>query len=82
MNKQEIEEKVISLITEQLSIEKEDIKLSSNFINDLGADSLDAVEIIMLVEDKFDLKDIPDKDADMMDTIESLVNYIDKEKND
>ncbi|EJP6473309.1 acyl carrier protein [Clostridium sp. FAM 1755] len=68
-------EKIKSTIAEQLSIDEEEITMESSFIDDLGADSLDIVELIMALETEFDLE-IPDEDAEKISTVGDVVNYI------
>lgn len=70
-----VAEKVKSIIAEQLGIEEADITLESSFIEDLGADSLDIVELVMALEEEFDLV-IPDEDAEKIRTVGEAVNYI------
>ena len=72
---QEILEKVCSIVSEQLSVEAGEVKSDSNFQNDLGADSLDTVELIMALEEEFDAE-IPDEDAEKIATVEDAINYI------
>ncbi len=73
------EEKVRNLIAEQMCIKSSEITLKTKFVTDLGVDSLDGVEIIMVMEDEFDIE-IPDEDAEKILTVEELVNYIDNKK--
>ena len=80
MNREEILEKVKDIVSELLCIEKEEISEKSNFL-DLGADSLDSVEIVMALEDKFNLC-ISDEEADILNTVKSVVDYIEKEIDD
>lgn len=68
-------EKVRDTIAEQLSIESADITMESSFVDDLGADSLDIVELIMALETEFDIE-IPDEDAEKITTVGSVVEYI------
>lgn len=68
-------EKVKKIIAEQLSLEEEEITMDSSFIDDLGADSLDIVELVMALEEEFDLE-IPDEDAEKIGTVADAVNYI------
>ncbi|MCR1933920.1 acyl carrier protein [Clostridium tepidum] len=68
-------EKIKSTIAEQLSIDEEEITMESSFVDDLGADSLDIVELIMALETEFDLE-IPDEDAEEISTVGDVVNYI------
>ncbi|MDU1348130.1 MULTISPECIES: acyl carrier protein [Clostridium] len=68
-------EKIRERIAEQLSIEEDEIKMESSFIDDLGADSLDIVELIMALEEEFDIE-IPDEDAEKISTVGDVVEYI------
>ena len=70
-----IEDKVIGIVANQLDVEKEKIKPETSFINDLGADSLDIVELVMEFEEAFDMS-IPDEDADKIRTVGDAINYI------
>lgn len=70
-----IEEKVKEIIAEQLGIEPDQIKLESKFVDDLGADSLDVVELIMAFEEAFNIE-IPDEDAEKIQTVKDVVDYI------
>lgn len=72
---EEIREKVIGIVSEQLNIPKEDIKLESAFIADLKADSLDLVELVMEFEDEFGVQ-IPESDQDKIQSVGDAVNYI------
>ena len=74
----DIESKVKDIIVEQLSVNAEDVKPEAKFIEDLGADSLDIVELIMALEEEFDL-DIADEEAEKMVTVGDAINFI-KEK--
>lgn len=67
--------KVKNIISEQLGIDAEEITMESSFIDDLGADSLDVVELIMALETEFDLE-IPDEDAEKIATVGDVVDYI------
>lgn len=73
--KEAIFEKVKGIIVEQLGVEEGDVTLEASFIDDLGADSLDIVELIMALEEEFDLE-IPDEDAEKISTVEDAVSYI------
>ncbi len=75
MSQTEIFEKVKKIVTEQLSVEEEKIKPQSNFANDLGADSLDTVELVMALEEEFDIE-IPDEAAEKITTVQEAVDYI------
>ena len=72
---EEVKDKVISIVSEQLNIPKEDIKLESAFIADLKADSLDLVELVMEFEDEFGVQ-IPEADQDKIQTVNNAVEYI------
>ncbi len=72
---EEVKEKVIGIVSEQLNIPKEDIKLESAFIADLKADSLDLVELVMEFEDEFGVQ-IPESDQDKIQSVGDAVNYI------
>jgi acyl carrier protein len=75
----DVKEKVIEIVCEQLNAKKEDVKMETSFINDLGADSLDTVELVMEFEERFDVE-IPDSDAEKIRTIGDAVNYISDKK--
>jgi acyl carrier protein len=68
-------EKVKKIIVEQLGVEEDEVTLESSFIDDLGADSLDIVELIMALEEEFDIE-IPDSEAEKISTVGDAVNYI------
>ncbi|PJQ15752.1 acyl carrier protein [Campylobacter jejuni] len=70
---------VKAVVVEQLSIDADAVKMESKIIEDLGADSLDVVELIMALEEKFEVE-IPDGDAEKLIKIEDVVNYIDNLK--
>lgn len=70
-----VEERVIQLIVDQLGVEKEEVTWEASFIEDLGADSLDTVELVMAFEDEFDIE-IPDEDAEKIRTVKDAVDYI------
>ena len=73
-----IEQKVKNIIADQLGVGEEEIKITSSFIDDLGADSLDIVELVMAMEEEFDIE-IPDEDAERIQTIGDATAYL-KEK--
>ena len=75
-----MEEKIISLIADKLCKKKDQVTLKSRFVEDLGADSLDVVELIMSFEDEFGVT-LPDEDIANLKTVEDIVNYIKKLKN-
>ena len=70
-----VEERVKEIIVEQLGVESEKVVSEASFINDLGADSLDTVELVMAFEEKFGLE-IPDEDAEKITTVQDAVKYI------
>lgn len=74
----EIEEKVIQIVSEQLSVDKGEINRNTSFVNDLNADSLDTVELVMELEDEFDLT-IPDDQAEKLKTVGEAIDYIKKQ---
>ncbi|MBU3918142.1 acyl carrier protein [bacterium] len=75
VDRSEIQKKVIEIITEQLGIEEDGLKEESNFIDDLGADSLDTVELVMAFEEEFDLE-IPDEEAEKITTVKEAIDHI------
>jgi acyl carrier protein len=75
MSQEEIFEKVRSIVAEQLSVDAVEVKSESNFQNDLGADSLDTVELVMALEEAFDIE-IPDEAAEGIATVGDAVKYI------
>ena len=77
----EIEEKVVQIVSEQMSVDKGEIARGTSFVNDLNADSLDTVELVMELEDEFDLT-IPDDDAEKLKTVGEAIEYIQKHLND
>ena len=70
-----IEAKVKTIIAEQLGVAEGEIKITSSFIEDLGADSLDIVELVMAMEEEFEVE-IPDEEAENIKTVQDAVNYI------
>ena len=75
MNTEEIFEKVKAIIVEQLGVAETSVEMEASFIDDLGADSLDIVELVMALEEEFDLE-IPDADAEKVVTVGDVVDYI------
>ncbi len=75
MNPDEIFDKVKGIIVEQLGVAESSVTLEASFIDDLGADSLDIVELIMALEEEFDME-IPDSDAEKIVTVNDVVEYI------
>ena len=72
---EEIQAKIVQIISEQLGKDESDISMSSNFIEDLDADSLDTVELVMALEEEFEV-DIPDEAAEKITTVQSAVDFI------
>lgn len=70
-------DKVKEIIVDQLDVEADQVTAEASFIEDLGADSLDTVELVMALEENFDIE-IPDEDAEKIKTVRSAVEYIDK----
>ena len=77
MTDNEILDKVTTIVCNQLDVEKEQVKPAASFINDLGADSLDIVELVMELEEAFEMS-IPDEDAEKIRTVGEAVAYIKK----
>ena len=75
----EVAEKVKAIIVEKLGVEESEVVPTASFTNDLGADSLDIVELIMAFEEEFNIE-IPDEVAEKMKTVKDAVEYIEKEK--
>lgn len=74
-----IEEQVKHLVAEQLGVPESDVKNESAFVYDLGGDSLDAVELVMALEDEFDIE-IPDEEAETITTVQKAIDYVTKRK--
>lgn len=70
-----LEERIKEIIAEQLGVKKEEIKPESSFVDDLGADSLDTVEVVMALEEEFGIE-IPDEDAEKITTVGEAIKYI------
>jgi acyl carrier protein len=70
-----LEERVSEIIVEQLGVSKEEVVPEASFIDDLGADSLDIVELVMAMEEEFDIE-IPDEDAEKIQTIGEAIAYV------
>lgn len=75
MSSEEVLEKVKGIIVEQLGVAENAVTMEASFIDDLGADSLDIVELVMALEEEFDIE-IPDSDAEKVVTVEDVVEYI------
>jgi acyl carrier protein len=72
-----VEERVIDIVAEQLGVEKDKITRNTSFVNDLGADSLDQVELVMELEEEFDI-DIPDDAAEKIQTVGQAIDFIEQ----
>ena len=70
-----IEERVKKIIVEQLGVKEEDVKPEASFVEDLGADSLDTVELVMALEEEFDIE-IHDEEAEKITTVQSAIDYV------
>lgn len=70
-----IEERVKKIVAEQLGVKEEDVKSDASFVEDLGADSLDTVELVMALEEEFETE-IPDEEAEKITTVQLAINYI------
>ena len=70
-----IEERVKKIVAEQLGVNESEIKIESSFVNDLGADSLDTVELVMALEEEFETE-IPDEEAEKITTVQQAINYV------
>lgn len=71
-----IQEKVIEIIAEKLKVDKEEITRDKSFTRDLGADSLDTVELVMDFEEKFEIDEIPEEEAEKIKTVGDAIDYI------
>ena len=74
----QIEEKVKNIIVEQLGVSEDQVKPEAKFIEDLGADSLDTVELVMAFEEEFDVN-VPDEDAEKLTSVGEVISYIDEQ---
>lgn len=70
-----VEEKMVDIIVEQLSVDKNKVVAGASFVDDLGADSLDLVELIMAMEEEFDVE-IPDEEAEKIATVQDAINFV------
>ena len=75
INLEEVEVKIIEIVSEQMGVDKSEITRDTSFINDLNADSLDTVELVMEFEDEFDMS-IPDEEAEKIQTVGAAIDYI------
>ena len=74
-----ITDEVKQIIVEQLGVDEEEVKPEAKFVEDLGADSLDTVELVMAIEEKFGI-DIPDSDAEKIATVQDAIDYVESHK--
>ena len=74
-----VADKVFEIVAERMGVKREDMTEQTSFVTDLGADSLDQVELIMELEDQFDLN-IPDEDAEKIETVGDAIKYIEEHK--
>ncbi|MGE0081471.1 MAG: acyl carrier protein [Thiohalomonadaceae bacterium] len=70
-----VEERVKKIVVEQLGVKEEEVTMSSSFVDDLGADSLDTVELVMALEEEFETE-IPDEEAEKITTVQQAVDYV------
>lgn len=77
----DLADSVMAIVSEKLGVDKDKVQLETSFIGDLGADSLDMVELLMNLEDQFKMT-IPDEDAEKIKTVGDAVNYIQEHKKD
>jgi acyl carrier protein len=75
VTKEQIFEKVKGIVVDQLGVDEEEVTLEASFLSDLGADSLDLVELIMAIEEEFDIE-IPDEEAERIQSVKDAVEYI------
>ena len=75
----DIASKVKQIISEQLGVDEAEIKVESKFVDDLGADSLDTVELVMAFEEEFGIE-IPDEEAEKINTVQTAIDYIEQHK--
>jgi acyl carrier protein len=73
-----VDQEMIDIIVEQLSVDREKVVPNASFVDDLGADSLDLVELIMAMAEGFDIE-IPDEDAEGISTVQDAINYVSKQ---
>jgi acyl carrier protein len=72
-----VDEKVKQIVVEQLGVDEAEVTASASFVDDLGADSLDTVELVMAFEEAFDIE-IPDEDAEKIKTVKDAIDYVSK----
>jgi acyl carrier protein len=78
-SKEDIQERVVRIVSEHLGVEAEKVTPEAKFVDDMGADSLDTVELVMALEDEFDCE-IPDEDAEKITCIREALEYIDRKQ--
>ena len=76
-----IEDKVKSIVAEQLGVKEEEVTTEASFVDDLGADSLDTVELVMALEEEFETE-IPDEDAEKITTVQQAIDYVTNRSSD
>ena len=74
-----VEDRIKKIIAEQLGVEEDEVVPEASFVEDLGADSLDTVELVMALEEEFDIE-IPDEDAEKIKTVQDVIQYIESHK--
>jgi acyl carrier protein len=77
MDRNEMQKKIVDIIANQLGVDKEMVTPEANVVDDLGADSLDVVELVMALEEAFDLE-IPDEEAEKIRTVKDIIEYLAK----
>lgn len=75
MENADIEQRIKKIVAEQLGVNEADVKNESSFVNDLGADSLDTVELVMALEEEFECE-IPDEQAEKINTVQEAIDYV------
>lgn len=70
-----VDERVVKIVAEQLGVNESEVTKSASFVNDLGADSLDTVELVMALEEEFDCE-IPDEEAEKITTVQQAIDYV------
>lgn len=75
----EVQDRVIDIVAEQLGVDKDKVTPDTSFVNDLGADSLDTVELVMELEEEFDIN-IPDEEAEKIQTVGQAIEFIERAK--
>lgn len=78
---EDIQQKVVDLIVDQLGVDADSVTPDAHFIDDLGADSLDTVELVMAFEEEFDME-VPDEDAEKLETVSDVTDYLKQRLNE